>query len=163
VTRHGTFVERVYFASTAPQHLIVASVGVSRTTRSQGTQNGGCVIVIILYAGVTFLVDYDKSIIPAMGSIGLLGPNIQGYGCAGVNYVAYGLIAREIERYVTFHALTSTSDGTEQHRLWLSFNRLGAVFARHAPHQYIWYRCTEAEVPPCPRLRCTYVQYMIQR
>ncbi|KAI0002199.1 acyl-CoA dehydrogenase domain-containing protein [Russula compacta] len=41
--------------------------------------------------------DYDKSIIPAMGSIGLLGPNIQGYGCAGVNYVAYGLIAREIE------------------------------------------------------------------
>ncbi|KAI0294389.1 acyl-CoA dehydrogenase domain-containing protein [Russula brevipes] len=41
--------------------------------------------------------DFDKSIIPAMGSIGLLGPTIQGYGCAGVNYVTYGLIAREIE------------------------------------------------------------------
>lgn len=41
--------------------------------------------------------DFDESIIPAMGAVGLLGPTIQGYGCAGVNYVAYGLIAREIE------------------------------------------------------------------
>jgi Acyl-CoA dehydrogenase, N-terminal domain len=47
-----------------------------------------------------FFVDFDKSIIPAMGAVGLLGPTIQGYGCAGVNYVAYGLIAREIERCV---------------------------------------------------------------
>lgn len=42
--------------------------------------------------------DFDKSILPAMGNLGLLGPTIQGYGCAGVSYVAYGLIAREIER-----------------------------------------------------------------
>lgn len=35
-----------------------------------------------------------------MGSVGLLGPTIDGYGCAGVSNVAYGLIAREIERYV---------------------------------------------------------------
>ena len=47
-----------------------------------------------------FSVDFDESIIPAMGAVGLLGPTIQGYGCAGVNYVAYGLIAREIERSV---------------------------------------------------------------
>lgn len=33
-----------------------------------------------------------------MGSQGLLGPTIKGYGCAGVSSVAYGLIAREIER-----------------------------------------------------------------
>ncbi|KIM63985.1 hypothetical protein SCLCIDRAFT_1213799 [Scleroderma citrinum Foug A] len=33
-----------------------------------------------------------------MGKLGLLGPTIQGYGCANVSYVAYGLIAREIER-----------------------------------------------------------------
>ena len=33
-----------------------------------------------------------------MGTLGLLGPTIQGYGCAGVSSVAYGLIAREIER-----------------------------------------------------------------
>ena len=35
-----------------------------------------------------------------MGKLGLLGPTIQGYGCAGVSNVAYGLIAREIERQV---------------------------------------------------------------
>jgi glutaryl-CoA dehydrogenase len=34
-----------------------------------------------------------------MGAVGLLGPTIQGYGCAGVSSVAYGLISREIERY----------------------------------------------------------------
>jgi len=33
-----------------------------------------------------------------MGELGLLGPTIEGYGCAGVNYVSYGLIAREVER-----------------------------------------------------------------
>ena len=33
-----------------------------------------------------------------MGELGLLGPTIQGYGCAGVSSVSYGLIAREIER-----------------------------------------------------------------
>jgi glutaryl-CoA dehydrogenase len=33
-----------------------------------------------------------------MGNIGLLGPTLNGYGCAGVNYVSYGLIMREIER-----------------------------------------------------------------
>ncbi|EIM80592.1 acyl-CoA dehydrogenase domain-containing protein [Stereum hirsutum FP-91666 SS1] len=42
--------------------------------------------------------NFDKSILPAMGSVGLLGPTIDGYGCAGVSNVAYGLIAREIER-----------------------------------------------------------------
>jgi len=33
-----------------------------------------------------------------MGQMGFLGAPIDGYGCAGVNYVSYGLIAREIER-----------------------------------------------------------------
>jgi glutaryl-CoA dehydrogenase len=33
-----------------------------------------------------------------MGELGLLGSTIAGYGCAGTSYVAYGLIAREIER-----------------------------------------------------------------
>ena len=37
-----------------------------------------------------------------MGTMGLLGPTIQGYGCAGASSVAYGLIAREIERYAIF-------------------------------------------------------------
>ena len=39
----------------------------------------------------------DPAIFREMGALGLLGPTIEGYGCAGVNYVCYGLIAREIE------------------------------------------------------------------
>ena len=39
----------------------------------------------------------DRAIIDEMGGLGFLGSTIHGYGCAGVNYVCYGLIAREIE------------------------------------------------------------------
>ena len=39
----------------------------------------------------------DPEIFREMGDLGLLGPMIEGYGCAGMNYVCYGLIAREIE------------------------------------------------------------------
>jgi glutaryl-CoA dehydrogenase len=41
---------------------------------------------------------FDRDIFYEMGELGLLGCTIQGYGCAGVNQVSYGLIAREIER-----------------------------------------------------------------
>lgn len=41
---------------------------------------------------------FDPEIVSEMGSIGVLGPTIKGYGCAGVSSVAYGLIAREVER-----------------------------------------------------------------
>ena len=41
---------------------------------------------------------FDRAIIPEMGALGFLGSTIEGYGCAGVNHVCYGLIAREIER-----------------------------------------------------------------
>ncbi len=40
----------------------------------------------------------DREIIARMGEVGLLGPTIEGYGCAGISHVAYGLIAFEIER-----------------------------------------------------------------
>ena len=40
---------------------------------------------------------FDKNIIRELGEIGMLGPTIKGYGCAGASYVAYGLMAREIE------------------------------------------------------------------
>ena len=40
----------------------------------------------------------DPSIFREMGELGLLGSTISGYGCPGVNYVSYGLIAREVER-----------------------------------------------------------------
>ncbi len=41
---------------------------------------------------------FDRAVFNEMGALGLLGPTIEGYGCAGVNYVSYGLIAREVER-----------------------------------------------------------------
>src|SRR4051812_32363641 len=41
---------------------------------------------------------FDRAIMNEMGALGFLGPTIEGYGCAGVNMVCYGLIAREIER-----------------------------------------------------------------
>lgn len=40
---------------------------------------------------------FDKNIMKKMGEMGLLGPTLQGYGCAGLGYVAYGLIANAIE------------------------------------------------------------------
>src|SRR5689334_2426260 len=41
---------------------------------------------------------FDRSIMNEFGAMGFLGSTIDGYGCAGVSYVAYGLVAREIER-----------------------------------------------------------------
>src|ERR1700735_3481180 len=41
---------------------------------------------------------FDREIMTEMGALGFLGPTLpEAYGCAGVNHVAYGLIAREIE------------------------------------------------------------------
>ena len=41
---------------------------------------------------------FDREIMNEMGEMGFLGATLDGYGCAGVGYVAYGLIAREVER-----------------------------------------------------------------
>ena len=41
---------------------------------------------------------FDREIMTELGALGLLGSTIEGYGCAGTNYVSYGLIAREVER-----------------------------------------------------------------
>jgi glutaryl-CoA dehydrogenase len=41
---------------------------------------------------------FDRAIMNEFGELGFLGSTIDGYGCAGVNYVCYGLIAREVER-----------------------------------------------------------------
>jgi len=40
---------------------------------------------------------YDPDIYPEMGELGLLGSFIEGYDCAGMSYVCYGLVARELE------------------------------------------------------------------
>ena len=41
---------------------------------------------------------FDREIMNEAGAMGFLGCTIEGYGCAGLSYVAYGLIAREVER-----------------------------------------------------------------
>ena len=55
---------------------------------------------------------FDPMITQEMGEMGLLGATIHGYGCAGLSYVSYGLIAREIERvdsgYRSFFSVQSS-------------------------------------------------------
>jgi glutaryl-CoA dehydrogenase len=41
---------------------------------------------------------FDREILQEMGALGMLGTTIEGYGCAGLNHVCYGLVAREVER-----------------------------------------------------------------
>ena len=41
---------------------------------------------------------FDREIMNELGELGLLGATIDGYGCAGVSHVAYGLISRAVER-----------------------------------------------------------------
>src|SRR5689334_5633841 len=41
---------------------------------------------------------FDPDVLREMGELGFLGSTLEGYGCAGVNHVCYGLVAREIER-----------------------------------------------------------------
>lgn len=41
---------------------------------------------------------FDIEIMSEMAELGLLGATLNGYGCAGISYVAYGLISRELER-----------------------------------------------------------------
>ena len=41
---------------------------------------------------------FDRAIMTEMGEMGFLGATLDSHGCAGVNYVSYGLIAREVER-----------------------------------------------------------------
>jgi glutaryl-CoA dehydrogenase len=41
---------------------------------------------------------FDREIMNELGGLGFLGSTIEGYGCAGVNHVSYGLVAREVER-----------------------------------------------------------------
>ena len=41
---------------------------------------------------------FDRDVMHEAGAMGFLGSTIEGYGCAGLNYVSYGLVAREVER-----------------------------------------------------------------
>ncbi|MGA2716159.1 MAG: acyl-CoA dehydrogenase family protein [Bryobacteraceae bacterium] len=41
---------------------------------------------------------FPRELVPEMAALGFLGANIEGYGCAGMNNVEYGLVMQEIER-----------------------------------------------------------------
>jgi len=41
---------------------------------------------------------FPMELVPRMAELGLFGTNLQGYGCAGMNNVAYGLVVQELER-----------------------------------------------------------------
>ena len=53
---------------------------------------------------------FHPEIYKEMGELGILGATIQGYGCAGVGYVSYGLITREIERIDSSYRSASSED-----------------------------------------------------
>ncbi len=55
---------------------------------------------------------FDRKVMLEMGELGFLGAPLQGYGCAGIGYVAYGLIMRELERVDTaFRSACSVQSG----------------------------------------------------
>ncbi|HXU10542.1 MAG TPA: acyl-CoA dehydrogenase family protein, partial [Candidatus Binatia bacterium] len=41
---------------------------------------------------------FPRQLVPEMARLGLFGSNLEGFGCAGLNNVAYGLIMQELER-----------------------------------------------------------------
>ena len=62
---------------------------------------------------------FDKEIYQEMGQMGFLGAPIDGYGCAGVNYVSYGLIAREIERVdLSYRSAFSVQTSLAMHAIY---------------------------------------------
>ena len=62
---------------------------------------------------------FDKSIYKEMGEMGFLGAPIKGYGCAGTNYVSYGLIAREIEKVdSSFRSAYSVQTSLSMHAIY---------------------------------------------
>src|SRR6266478_589814 len=60
----------------------------------------------------------DRDIFHEMGELGVIGITLpEEYGCANASYVAYGLVAREIERVDT-RASVSSSSGRWRQRSW---------------------------------------------
>src|SRR5260370_2788733 len=41
---------------------------------------------------------FPRHLVPQLGELGFFGANLQGYGCAGMSNVAYGLVTQELER-----------------------------------------------------------------
>lgn len=63
---------------------------------------------------------FDREIMREMGELGLLGPMIEGYGCAGTSYIAAGLIARELERVDSaYRSCYSVQSSLVMYPIWL--------------------------------------------
>lgn len=54
---------------------------------------------------------FDVAIMREMGELGFLGAPLEGYGCAGIGYVAYGLVMRELERVDTAYRSACSVQG----------------------------------------------------
>ena len=54
---------------------------------------------------------FDIEVMREMGGLGFLGAPLEGYGCAGIGYVAYGLIMRELERVDTAYRSACSVQG----------------------------------------------------
>jgi glutaryl-CoA dehydrogenase len=62
---------------------------------------------------------FDPKIMREMGELGLLGAPLEGYGCPGVSYVAYGLIAREVERVdSSYRSALSVQSSLVMYPIW---------------------------------------------
>src|SRR3990167_5478694 len=62
---------------------------------------------------------FDAGLMREMGAAGLLGASIHGYGCAGVNYVSYGLIMRELERVDSgYRSMVSVQSSLSMHAIY---------------------------------------------
>lgn len=62
--------------------------------------------------------NFDPGLIRAMGDAGILGATIHGYGCAGINYVSYGLMMRELERVDSgFRSVASVQSSLSMHAI----------------------------------------------
>jgi len=61
----------------------------------------------------------DPTLMREFGKAGILGATIQGYGCAGINYVAYGLIMRELERVDSgYRSMASVQSSLSMHAIY---------------------------------------------
>jgi len=63
--------------------------------------------------------EFPLQLIPRMGELGLFGANLRGYGCAGLNNVAYGLIMQELERGDSgLRSMASVQGGLSMYAIW---------------------------------------------
>ncbi|XP_051631936.1 glutaryl-CoA dehydrogenase, mitochondrial isoform X1 [Manacus candei] len=62
---------------------------------------------------------FDREIVNELGALGVLGPTIQGYGCAGTTSVGYGLVTRELERVdSSYRSVLSVQSSLVMFPLW---------------------------------------------